>query len=103
MGGSVICVVALLGSLEELSQGEGLSQEQIKLLKNVEYVDGWEKIRTENSTNVSDDSSQTIPKFTLANEAFDEDDNIELHHGKLNLLCGVDEGSPALSARKQVC
>ena len=97
------CVVALLGSLEELSQGEGLSQEQVDLLKNVEDVDGWEKVEGNNSNKGTEDSPQTIPKFTLANEAFDEDEKIEVHHGKpKHIRWEMDEEQQALAAHKQV-
>ena len=97
------CVVALLGSLEELSQGEGLSQEQVGLLKKVDDVDGWEKVEEKNSNKTTEDSPQTIPKFTLANEAFDEDEKIEVHHGKpKHIRWEMDEEPQALNGQKQV-
>ena len=100
VGGSVACVVGLLGSLEELSQGEGLCQEQVELLKKVEDVDGWEKVE-EIDSNKTEDSPQTIPKFTLANEAFDE--KIEVHHGKpKHIRWEMDEEPQALNGQKQV-
>ena len=97
------CVVSLLGSLEELSQGEGVSQEQVELLKKVEDVDGWEDVERKYSNKTTEDSPQTIPKFTLANEAFDEDENIEVHHGKpKHIRWEMDEGSQGITAQKQV-
>ena len=103
VGGSVACVVALLGSLEELRQGEGLSQEQVDLLKKIEELDGWEKVEQKNGNKATEDSPQTIPKFTLANEAFDEDEKIEIHHGKpKHIRWEMDEEPQTLTSRKQV-
>ena len=97
------CVVGLLGSLEDLGQGEGLSQEQVELLKKVEDDDGWEKVEERNSKKATEDSPQAIPKFTLANEAFDEDEKIEVHHGKpKHIRWEMDEEPQALTAQKQV-
>ena len=97
------CVVGLLGSLEDLSQGEGLSQEQVELLKKVEDDDGWEKVDKMNSKKATEDSPQAIPKFTLANEAFDEDEKIEVHHGKpKHIRWEMDEEPQALTGQKQV-
>ena len=39
---SVACVVALLGSLEDLSQGRGLSDEHIEFLSKVKETENWE-------------------------------------------------------------
>lgn len=97
------CVVALLGSLEELGQGGGLSQEQVDVLKNVDDVDGWEKVEEKNSDKTTEDSPQIIPKFTLANEAFDEDEKIEVHHGKpKHIRWEMDDEPQVLAAQKQV-
>ena len=75
------CVVALLGSLEELSQGEGLTQGQLELLGKLEDADGWEKVEQNNlnrgGISMQEDSPQTIPKFTVADEPFDEQDHPE--------------------------
>ena len=43
-GCSVACVVALLGSLEDLSQGRGLSDEHIECLSKVKDPDNWEAV-----------------------------------------------------------
>ena len=103
VGGSVACVVALLGSLEELGQGGGLSQEQVDVLKKVEDVDDWEKVEEKNPNKTTEDSPQTIPKFTLANEAFDEDEMIEVHHGKpKHIRWEMDEEAQVLAVQKQV-
>ena len=43
-GCSVACVVALLGSLEDLSQGRGLNNEHIECLSKTKYPDNWEEL-----------------------------------------------------------
>lgn len=42
---SVACVVALLGSLEDLSQGRGLSDEHIEFLSKMKETDNWELLK----------------------------------------------------------
>ena len=42
---SVACVVALLGSLEDLSQGRGLSDEHIEFLSKMKETDNWEILK----------------------------------------------------------
>ena len=42
---SVACVVALLGSLEDLSQGRGLSDEHIEFLSKMKETDSWEALK----------------------------------------------------------
>ena len=42
---SVACVVALLGSLEDLSQGRGLSDEHIEFLSKMKETDNWESLK----------------------------------------------------------
>lgn len=42
---SVACVVALLGSLEDLSQGRGLSDEHIEFLSKMKEPDNWEILK----------------------------------------------------------
>mgnify|MGYP000008264118 FL=1 len=42
---SVACVVALLGSLEDLSQGRGLSDEHIESLSKLKERDNWETLK----------------------------------------------------------
>ena len=42
---SVACVVALLGSLEDLSQGRGLSDEHIESLSKLKEPDNWETLK----------------------------------------------------------
>lgn len=42
---SVACVVALLGSLEDLSQGRGLSDEHIEFLSKMKETDNWEMLK----------------------------------------------------------
>ena len=39
---SVACVVALLGSLEDLSQGRGLDDEDVLMLSQVKDNDSWD-------------------------------------------------------------
>ena len=65
----------------------GLSQEQVDLLKKIEDLDGWEKVEQKNGNKATEDSPQTIPKFTLANEVFDEDEKIEIMES-LNIFAG---------------
>lgn len=102
VGGSVACIVALLGSLEELSQGEGLSQGQVELLSKLEDVDGWEKVDSSRHE-MPEDSPQTIPKFTLADEPFDEDDQIAPSPGKSkHIRWEMDDEPRTASGYKQV-
>ena len=42
---SVACVVALLGSLEDLSQGRGLSDEHIEFLSKMKETDNWDVLK----------------------------------------------------------
>jgi len=42
---SVACVVALLGSLEDLSQGRGLSDEHIEFLSKMKETDNWDTLK----------------------------------------------------------
>ena len=42
---SVACVVALLGSLEDLSQGRGLSDEHIEFLSKMKETDNWDLLK----------------------------------------------------------
>ena len=42
---SVACVVALLGSLEDLSQGRGLSDEHIEFLSKMKEADNWDILK----------------------------------------------------------
>ena len=41
---SVSCVVALLGTLEDLSNGRGLSDEHIEILSKVKEPDNWQEL-----------------------------------------------------------
>ena len=103
VGGSVACIVALLGSLEELSQGEGLSQEQVELLSKLEDVDGWKDVEEKHYNNVPEDSPQTIPKFTVADEPFDEGDQADPIVGKpKHIRWEMDEETRSMSGHRQV-
>ena len=42
---SVACVVALLGSLEDLSQGRGLSDEHIEFLSKMKESENWDTLK----------------------------------------------------------
>ncbi len=43
---SVACTVALLGSLEELSNGASLTEEHIEMLEKVAEPENWQEIYT---------------------------------------------------------
>ena len=104
VSGSVACVVALLGSLEELSQGEGLTQDQLELLNKLEDEDGWEKVEQNNYTGatVTEDSPQAIPKFTVADEPFDEDHSEGSHAKPKHIRWEMDEEPTESTGYQQV-
>lgn len=70
---SVACVVALLGSLEDLSQGRGLSDEHIEFLSQIKETDNWEEMYQIKNTYQNAASSRDVPKFTVSDETFEED------------------------------
>lgn len=71
---SVACVVALLGSLEDLSQGRGLSDEHIEFLSQIKESDNWEEMYQIKNTYENAASSRDVPKFTVADETFEDND-----------------------------
>ncbi|EDO36388.1 predicted protein [Nematostella vectensis] len=69
---SVACVVALLGSLEDLSQGRGLSDEHIEWLNKLKESDSWEELNKLNINYDNPASARSVPKFTVSEETFEE-------------------------------
>lgn len=78
---SVACVVALLGSLEDLSQGRGLSDEHIEFLSQIQDSDNWEDEYKTKEKYDNAASSREVPKFTVADETFEEQPGFE-HEGR---------------------
>lgn len=79
---SVACVVALLGSLEDLSQGRGLSDEHIEFLSQIKESDNWEEDYKGKEKYDNAASSREVPKFTVADVTFDENPDFEHDDGK---------------------